>query len=334
MLPIIWHSEKGKTIEWIKNNRGFLLLLQNSFISLDKVCQRSTIPFLLWLTNPLSRILHCPRTHTSAGTSTLRGSRLPLVDVASFRFCTLDTNFTRSISSNVKVWNMYTSSEEVFIFFLPRESKEQPWQAAGVYILLSPLSPANFTVMYINTMKKSQSNMISSQSWACSCRFCWIKKCPLWEKARVGYSERIALKQVYYQGWNRSPAQVGCMRQALGPGALVKPRGSGWRGRWEGGSGWGTHVNPWLFHSNVWQNSLQKKKKTYSKVTFHGAIEGSRFCKSQCICLVWNICLYICQWDVTDPSLGSFLEPLYSRPMPLNGTEWEMEAHTIQYGRL
>ena len=36
------------------------------------------------------------------------------------------------------------------------------------------------------------------------------------------------------------------MRQALGPGALGKPRGSRWRGRWEGGLGWGTHVNPWL----------------------------------------------------------------------------------------
>ena len=32
------------------------------------------------------------------------------------------------------------------------------------------------------------------------------------------------------------------------------------RGRWEGGSGWGTHVNPWLFHFNVWQNPLQYKK--------------------------------------------------------------------------
>ena len=50
------------------------------------------------------------------------------------------------------------------------------------------------------------------------------------------------------------------MRQVLGPGAMGKPRGSGWRGRWEGGSGWGTHVNPWLFHFNVWQNPLQKKK--------------------------------------------------------------------------
>ena len=56
---------------------------------------------------------------------------------------------------------------------------------------------------------------------------------------------------------NRSPAQVGCMRQALGPGALGRPRGIGWRGKWEGGSGWGTHVNPWLFHFNVWQNPLQ-----------------------------------------------------------------------------
>ena len=25
----------------------------------------------------------------------------------------------------------------------------------------------------------------------------------------------------------------------------------GWRGRWEGGSEWGIHVNPWLIHVNV-----------------------------------------------------------------------------------
>ena len=34
-------------------------------------------------------------------------------------------------------------------------------------------------------------------------------------------------------------------------------RGMGWGGRWEGGSGWGTHVNPWLIHVNVWQKPLQ-----------------------------------------------------------------------------
>ena len=28
----------------------------------------------------------------------------------------------------------------------------------------------------------------------------------------------------------------------------------GWGGRWEGGSGWGTHVHPWQIHVGVWQN--------------------------------------------------------------------------------
>ena len=79
----------------------------------------------------------------------------------------------------------------------------------------------------------------------------------LWEKARVGCSERTALKQVYYQGWNRSPAQAGCMRQVLGAGALARPRGMGWGGRRKGESEWGTHVNPWLIHVNVWQKQLQ-----------------------------------------------------------------------------
>ena len=41
-------------------------------------------------------------------------------------------------------------------------------------------------------------------------------------------------------------------------GALGRPRGMG--GRWEGGSGWGTHVNPWLIHVNVWQKPLQYYK--------------------------------------------------------------------------
>ena len=66
-----------------------------------------------------------------------------------------------------------------------------------------------------------------------------------------------SMKQVYYQGWNRSPAQVGCMRQVLRAGALGRPRGMRWRGRWEGRSGRGTHVNPWLIHVNIWQKSLQ-----------------------------------------------------------------------------
>ena len=35
-------------------------------------------------------------------------------------------------------------------------------------------------------------------------------------------------------GGGEESAQVGCMRQALGPGALGRPRGIRWRGRWEG----------------------------------------------------------------------------------------------------
>ena len=79
----------------------------------------------------------------------------------------------------------------------------------------------------------------------------------LWGKVRVGCFKRTASKHVYYLRWNRSPAQVGCMRQVLGPGALGGPRVIGWRGRWKRGWGWGIHINPWLIHVNVWQKPLK-----------------------------------------------------------------------------
>ena len=47
------------------------------------------------------------------------------------------------------------------------------------------------------------------------------------------------------------------MRQVLRAGALGRSRGMGWGVIWEGGSGWGTHVNPWPIHVNVWQKALQ-----------------------------------------------------------------------------
>ena len=66
----------------------------------------------------------------------------------------------------------------------------------------------------------------------------------------MGYSENSIetsmlsrVKQIASPGWMHETA--------LRPGALGRPRGIGWRGRWEGGLGWGTHVDPWLFHFNV-----------------------------------------------------------------------------------
>ena len=51
------------------------------------------------------------------------------------------------------------------------------------------------------------------------------------------------VKQITSPGWmHETSARTWC---------TGKPRGSGWRGRWEGGLGWGAHVNPWLFHFNV-----------------------------------------------------------------------------------
>ena len=82
------------------------------------------------------------------------------------------------------------------------------------------------------------------------------------------------------------------MRQVLRAGALGRPRGMGWGGGQEGRSGWGTHVNPWLIHVNVWQKPLQyckvislqlikineKKKKERKKclliVGFPGGSDG------------------------------------------------------------
>ena len=62
------------------------------------------------------------------------------------------------------------------------------------------------------------------------------------------------------------------MRQVLGAGALGRPRGMGWGGRQEGGSGWGTHVNPWLIHFNVWQKPLQYCKVIWLQLIFKNEI--------------------------------------------------------------
>ena len=54
-----------------------------------------------------------------------------------------------------------------------------------------------------------------------------------------------------YLKWISSPGsmhETGCL------GLVHWDDPEGWGGRWEGGSGWGTHVHPQWIHVNVWQN--------------------------------------------------------------------------------
>ena len=48
-----------------------------------------------------------------------------------------------------------------------------------------------------------------------------------------------------------------CMRQGAQGWSTGMTLRDGMGGRWEGGSGWGTRVQLWLIHPDVWQKSLQ-----------------------------------------------------------------------------
>ena len=54
-------------------------------------------------------------------------------------------------------------------------------------------------------------------------------------------------RQYRFDAWGR----------VLRVGVWGWPWGMGWGGRWEEGSGWGTHVHPWPVHVNVWQKPPQ-----------------------------------------------------------------------------
>ena len=66
------------------------------------------------------------------------------------------------------------------------------------------------------------------------------------------------------------------MRQALGPGALGRPRGIGWRGRWEGGIGMGNTCKPMAVSFQCMRKSTTIKKKK-SRVT----IKKKKLCKKK-----------------------------------------------------
>ena len=52
-------------------------------------------------------------------------------------------------------------------------------------------------------------------------------------------------------------SKLNAQNRALKAGALGQPRGMVRGGKWEGGSGWGHMLHPWLIHVNVWQKPPQ-----------------------------------------------------------------------------
>ena len=77
----------------------------------------------------------------------------------------------------------------------------------------------------------------------------------IWERARVGWFGRMALKHVNHHMWNKSPVQAQCMIQgARGWCSGMTQRDGMGREVVGGCSGWGTRVHPGLIHVNVWQN--------------------------------------------------------------------------------
>ena len=72
----------------------------------------------------------------------------------------------------------------------------------------------------------------------------------------MGCFERTASKRILSR-----------VKEITGIGWMHETSAQGWctgktqrdqvEGRWERGSRWGIHVNPWLIHVNVWQKPLQ-----------------------------------------------------------------------------
>ena len=88
------------------------------------------------------------------------------------------------------------------------------------------------------------------------------------------------------------------MKQVLRAGALGRPRGIGWRGRQEGGLGWGIHVNPWLIHVNVWQKALQ-----YCKVISLQLIKINGKNKNKKKKILLSVCSLFTDCNPVDPLL-------------------------------
>ena len=76
----------------------------------------------------------------------------------------------------------------------------------------------------------------------------------------------MALKHVYIHVRNESPVYVRCRIQDAWGWCTGMIQRDDMGGRWEGGSGLGTHVHPWLIHVNVWQKQCSIIKQNKVKI--------------------------------------------------------------------
>ena len=70
------------------------------------------------------------------------------------------------------------------------------------------------------------------------------------------YIHNVAnISNIYVE--NKRWLPVSCIQ----PGLVIRPGGSGWRGRWEGGSGWGRHQGRFISMYDKIHYKLKKKKR-------------------------------------------------------------------------
>ena len=95
---------------------------------------------------------------------------------------------------------------------------------------------------------------------------CRVDFWTLRERKRVGSFGRMTLKHVYYHVRNKSPVYVRHRIQDAWGWCMGMIQRDDME--WEGGSGLGAHVHPWLIHVNVWQNqySIVKQNKVKIKI--------------------------------------------------------------------
>ena len=86
---------------------------------------------------------------------------------------------------------------------------------------------------------------VRQQKWHRCIEVFWI----LWERVRVGWFARMALKHVILSYVKRI-ASPGLMHDTGCSGLVHWDDPEGWYG--EGGSEWGTRVYPWQIHVEVW----------------------------------------------------------------------------------